>query len=109
MDKIVILEDGILTYKEVTEESLISLKNEIEEIVKAHKFLKANTDKVCISVQSSNGGKVIISIGDYTYIESICNICYADSGEEQLSIKEAIAFNITNILDNLDDIVTREE
>ena len=109
MDKIIILEDGILTYKEVKEESLISLKNEIEEIIKAHNFLKANTDKVSVSVQSSNGGKVTISIGDYTYVGSICNICYANSGEEQLSIKEAIALNITNILDDLDYVVTREE
>lgn len=109
MNKIVIKEKGILTYKEVTDENLSSLQKEIEEIIKAHRFSNINADKVYVSVKNSNGGNVTISIEEHTCIESICNICSADFGEEELSIKEAISLNITNILDNLDDIVIREK
>lgn len=108
MNKIVIKENGVLKYKEVTEEGLSSLQKEIEEVIKAHRFSKVNADKVRVSMKNSDGGNVVISMEEYTCVESICNICSADFGEEKLSIKEAISLNIENILDNLDDIVTRE-
>lgn len=109
MNKIVIKANGVLTYKEVTEKDLSSLQKEIEGVIKAHRFSKVNADKVCVSVKNSNGGNVVISMEEYTCVESICNICSADFREEELSIKEAISFNITNILESLDDIVTREK
>ncbi len=109
MNKIVIKENGILTYKKVTEEDLSSLQKEIEEIIKAHKFSMVRADDVCVSVTNGNGGNVIISMAEYTCTESICNICSADFGEKELSVKEAISLNITNILYNLEDILTREK
>lgn len=104
MNKIVIQENGLLTYKEVKEEDLILLKREIEEIVNSHKFEKVNSETINVSVESGN---VIINVGDYTCIESICNICSANLGKEELSTKEAIVLNITDILDNIDDIFAR--
>ena len=109
MSKIVIKENGALAYKDVTEEDLSSLQKEIEEVIKAHRFSKVNVDKVCVSVRNGNGGIVVINMGEYTCIRSICSICSADFGEGKLSIREAISLNITNILDNLDNIVTGEK
>lgn len=112
MSKIVIKENEVLKYEEVAEEKLALLKNEIEEIVNTHKLSKSNTYKIIVSVTSNNGGRVIINvkthIEEYTTTESICNICSANFGEEELSIKEAIALNITLILDNLDEIIERD-
>lgn len=106
MKKIVIKENGALTYKEVTEEDLLSLQREIEEVIKSYRFSKVNADQVRVSIKNGN---VVISMEEYTCIEPICNICSADFGEKKLSIKEAISFNITNILNNLDDIATRKK
>lgn len=112
MAKIVIKENGELKYKKVDEEKLALLKNEIEEIVNTHKLLTSNTYKITISVTSNNGGRVIINvkthIEEYTTTESICNICSTNFGEEELSIKEAIALNITLILDNLVEVIERD-
>lgn len=109
MNKIVMKEKGILTYKDVTDKNLSSLQKVIEEIIKAHRFLNVNVDKVYVSVTNSNGGNVVISYDEYIFIKSICSICSADFGEEELSIKKAISLNITNILDNLDDVIIREK
>lgn len=109
MNKIIIKENEILKYKEVTDEDLSSLQKEIEEIIKSHRFSKVNADKVCVLIENGNGGNIIISMEGYTCTESICNICFANLGEGELSLKNAISLNITTILDNLDDILIRDK
>ena len=109
MSKIVVQENGILKYKEAAEEDLTFLKKEIEEIIKKHRVSMMNTDKICVSVNNGNGGDIVIDIGEHTFIISICNICSANFGGEELPLKDTILLNITMILDDFVDILEKEK
>lgn len=108
MNKIAIMENGILKYKEVTESDLLLLQNEIEKNVKFHHFHFVNKDKIKVSIEKDNHGHVIIAYREYVTTTSISDICSANFGEDELSNKEAIALNLNLMLDNLDEIVFRD-
>ena len=100
-NKIVIKENGVFKYKEVTDKDLIALQKEIGKIIESHHFKAANAYEINVSIDIY--GHVIIKYKEYTYTDSICNLCSANIGEG-LTVKEAIALNLNRLLDKLDDI-----
>lgn len=104
--KIVIREHGKTAYKEVTDSDLLTLKKEIEKNIKFHHFKVVNADEISVSIAKDGPGHIIMEYKGYVNTESICNICSSNI-EEELSVKESIAYNINLLLDQLDDIVFR--
>lgn len=105
--KIVIRKNGKTTYKKVADCDLLALQKEIEKNIRFHHFKVVNADEISISIGKDGPGHIIMRYKGYVNTESICNICSSDIGEE-LSVKEAIAYNINLLLDQLDDIVFRQ-
>lgn len=80
----------------------------LKKNVKFHHFHFVNKDKIKVSIEKDNHGHVIIAYREYVTTTSISDICSANFGEDELSNKEAIALNLNLMLDNLDEIVFRD-
>ena len=91
--------------KTITDIEQIDVNREIQEIINEYPFRNLTPADITYAIK---GNRIIFNILNYTHIESIEELCTVFVDEISITIKDALALNVTTILDNAEDLLVQE-
>ena len=91
--------------KPITDIEQIDVNREILEIIKGYPFRNLTPEDINCAITDH---RVTFNILNYTHVESVEELCTAFVDEISITVKDALALNVTTILDNAEDLFVQK-
>lgn len=91
--------------KLITDIEQIDVSREIQEIINGYSFRNLTLADINYTIADN---RVTFNILNYTHIESVGELCIAFVNETSITATDALALNVTTILDNAEDLLAQE-
>lgn len=91
--------------KPITDIEQIDVNREILEIIKGYPFRNLTPEDINYAITDH---RVTFNILNYTHVESVEELCTTFVDEISITVKDALALNVTTILDNAEDLFVQK-